>query len=196
MDAVEMENMPVQQIESAARGIYYAFKNWVEYEDCRQEAWVSYLGSRRHFDQEMRKGHSEYVRKSIRNAVSRYAQKQKALKCGYDIDDQQRYGREKIRLLLEYFLAGERVPVLSTDRDQAGDRATTSGPGMEIETELLDVERAWRLLDQADRDTLWQAYGPADDLAGGDYDSAARGRVFRSLGRMKDILNGASLAGS
>jgi len=181
---------PVELIERAGRSIWYPFRDWVELEDCQQEAWVGYFTYRKEFDRRIAEGEEAYVGKALRNWVATYARKQKAIMSGYDSGDEQYYSRRRVRALLEFYLMGERVPSGGQQSEAKVKRPPTDGT--ESHVELLDVGRGWEMLDDASREVLWAAYGP-DEPAPGTVTRGDRQKAQRALDRLLDLLNGEPL---
>lgn len=182
-----LQNYPAELVQRAGRSIWRAFRDWVELDDCQQEAWVAYFTYRKEFDQRLAGGEDVYVSKAIRNWVAAYARRQKSIACGYQTSDEEFYTRRRVRTLLEFYLCGERV----TQGGPKPEGKVKSAPsdGTESNVELLDLGRAWEALDDASRDALRAAYGPVEPEPG-TYGEGDRQKARRALGRLLDILNG------
>lgn len=182
-----LQNYPAELVQRAGRVIWGAFRDWVELDDCQQEAWVAYFTYRKDFDERLAGGEDQYVARAIRNWVAAYARRQKSIACGYQTSDEEFYSRRRVRALLEFFLCGEYVPQGGPKLE--GKIQSAASDGTESNVELLDMARAWSALDDGSRDALRVAYGP-DDPPPGTYGESDRQKARRALGRLLDILNG------
>lgn len=181
MDPVEYDTVS-SLVEKAAERVYWGFANQalnagrtppVEWEDCCQEGWVAYMSGRDDYVERLddEKGRN-YVRLIIRRAIADYARREKAERCGYAAEDEAYYSGPRIRTLLPLMFAA------------SADHMTVGG---DRHTELLDVERGYYGLCDADQTLLWEAYGPGCET---DMDSATRRATYKAVGRLRDVLNG------
>jgi len=181
MDAVEYD-IAQGLIERAAERVYWGFANQalnagrtppVEWEDCVQEGWVGYMSRRDDYAERLDtdKGRN-YVRLAVRRHIADFARKEKAERCGYAVEDEQFYTAGKVRALLPLTL------------DQPAGHTVT---GSDRHTEVLDVQRGYEGLCEADQILLWDVYGPQCLT---ELDAVTRRSAAKAVGRLRDVLNG------
>lgn len=181
MDAVEYETA-TGLIERAAERVYWGFANQamnagrtppVEWEDCVQEGWVGYMSNRDDYAERLDtdKGRN-YVRLAVRRHIADFARREKAERCGYSVEDEQFYTAGKVRALLPLMLSVY---------------ADHMGTGTDRHTELVDVQRGYAGLCEADQTLLWEVYGPQCLT---ELDADTRRAASKAVGRLRDVLNG------
>lgn len=158
----------VELVEQAARGVYWDYKRYVELEDVTQECWLEYLKKRNRYERLLMDPSTlKYVKYSIRKAGATYARREMWERMRIHPEDQYRYSKPEIRLLVEMYLGG----------DWAGDR---------LKDERIDLERGWAALAYQDQMALEFVYGTREvKLTGVD-----RMRASRAIRRLQGVMCG------
>jgi hypothetical protein len=112
----------------------------------------------------------------------RYARKEKAARAGYVPDDEVFYSLAVIRELLPY-VTGDELPTLPGvyDAKTSVARRSAAGPGMELETAVMDLRRAYSGLDEWDQAVL---------AAEAEFGMAEESDVIAAMKRMQRLLGG------
>lgn len=136
-------------INICAGGVHRRYRTWTEPEDLRQEMWAwAYAQPSTKLD-ELSTG---FVKRRLWDVGLRYARREKAVRSGYDADDEQFYSIGMIRDLLPWIVDPE-LPFLRgvDDRQTSNARRTAAGPGMEWETVLVDLRKVYSGLSEPDQ---------------------------------------------
>jgi len=156
---------------SVATAVHNRYKKFVDKADLRQEALA--WGYRRRevieerMNDELTPEEYEVARKRIAwqmlRIAQKYARKEKASVAGYDVTDEAYYERVTIAHLLPFVLASliEGTPLeLTQDMVQDGMPKGTSMPseGGKLLVSLLDIKKAYTLLDDDDKNILQLRY--------------------------------------
>lgn len=169
-------------ISSAARGVYRRYRAWCEEEDIRQEMWAWALRQPTYVDNIG----VNTLKRRLYGAGEVYARREKATKSGYSPDDEQFYSLAVIRELLPQVVDSEPPTMRGVDdRDSRSARRSASGPGMELETVLADLRKAYSGLGPLDQAVLLVAAG-----AQGHPDPPTADEVNVILRRMQRALGG------
>lgn len=168
-------------INSSAYVIYRRYRQYVDAEDIRQEMWLWAKGQSQRKLEQLPIG---ILRRRLRDIGEKYARREKAAKTGYDPDDEVFYSLAMIRNLLPWTVDPE-LPVLKgvDDRQTANARRQAAGPGMELETIVVDLRKAYNGLTLRDRMIL-QMQVEFGGLEPADIDAALR-KMQRALGGRK-----------
>lgn len=172
-------------IERIATRAWSRFRDYVELDDLRQVAWLTYFSNRHSYD-EMLSNESEYWRRTARANISRhvrdYALREKAARIGYEVDDQYFYSRGELKAVLPVVFLGGVTPAAIEPGKIKRRGASTY---MDMETAVVDVRQALARLDQSDRQALYEAWGPdVTEVSRPQFSSGgvALGRLQRELG--------------
>lgn len=167
-------------IEATSPHIHRRYRQWVELEDVQQEMWKWAYEQK---ESNINKLSKFLLKQRLYRAGERYARKEKAIRSGYDVGDEHFYSIASLRELLPLALApagANSSPV--DDRDSKTARRGAAGPGMELETALADVRRAYNRVSGVDQLAL--ASYVAGDGGTPAVDAALR-RMQRALGGRK-----------
>lgn len=139
-------------INAASYGVYRRYKAYTDAEDIRQEMW---LWVKAQSQRKLEQLPVSILRRRLRDVGEKYARREKAHKTGYDPDDEVFYSLTMIRNLLPWIVDPE-LPVLRgvDDRQTSTARRAAAGPGMELETVVVDLRRAFSRLEPVEREYL------------------------------------------
>lgn len=155
-----------EMIDTAARQVYWHYSKYVELDDLMQEGWLAYIAKRRKYDRLLVDPlQVKYVKYSIRKACASYARREMWERLQVVPEDQYRYSKPEINLLVEMFVSGE------WDDGRLRD-------------ERIDLERGWGQLNTADRRALEYRHGPRDTKL----TSADRMRASRAIRRLQGLM--------
>src|SRR5690606_28554087 len=130
-------------IAKAAYHVYRRYRRWVEPEDIRQELhlWAAEHAKR------LQELDEQQIKWRLRDVGEIYARKEKAAKSGYLPEDEVFYSLRALRELLPIAVSNEVVPQPVYDpADKPATRRAASNPGMEWETAVADLRRAFARL--------------------------------------------------
>lgn len=162
-------------INTTAYRLYKRYRRWVEASDVRQEMWVYVAGLT---DERLETIEPGTLRWRLHDAGERYARREKATRSGYSVDDEVYYGLRVIRELLPVAIDDTPVVMRGVDDSQGvTTRRSPPGAGMDYETAVADLRRAYRGLTKERRKVL------SDYAEGKDVDEASVTSAMRSMQR-------------
>jgi len=169
-------------INACAGGVYRRYRQWTEVEDIRQEMWVWAYGQD---EMKLENLSTGTLKRRLWDVGLAYARREKAIRSGYGVDDEAYYSLATIRELLPQVVEGE-LPTLRgvDDRQPSVARRQAAGAGMELETALVDLRKAYSRLDTQERLNLYhhvRGNGHSDN----DLTDATLRRMQRILGGRK-----------
>jgi DNA-directed RNA polymerase specialized sigma24 family protein len=168
-------------ISGIAHSIHRRYRQYAEAEDLRQEMWVwAYAQPKMKLDSLS----TGTLRRRLWDVGLDYARREKAVKSGYDPDDEKFYSITVIRELLPWVVDPE-PPILRgvDDRQTSNARRSAAGPAMELETVVVDLRKAYNRLSLRDRMIL-QTQVEFGMSEASDVDAALR-KMQRALGGRK-----------
>lgn len=194
-------------VPSVVKQVARKFKGFVEESDLRQECYtfaaIKYVQQKELLDEpdlEKRKANERRIGWQIKRVAERYARKEKAAKVGYQITDEAYYETATIAQLLPFVISS----IISGKPLEQGQQLVDDGqpkkPSAPAESGnflaiLIDIKRAYLLLDLEDRDILEKHYfedHTLEQLA--QYlecaPSTASRRSEKALSRLQDNLGG------
>lgn len=157
-------------VPSVVHTIHRKYRQWVEKGDLLQEAWAFVLSRADQFN-ELLSDESEIQRKwnekkiawQIRRMLERYARKEKAAKCGYQVNDETYYDTVTIAQLLPFVIksfvldtALEQSQVLVNDGTPKKPSAPAEGGN--LLAMLVDIKKGYEKLDKEEQDILRLRY--------------------------------------
>lgn len=194
-------------VPSVVRQVARKFKGFVEESDLRQECYtfaaVKYNQHKELLDEpdtEKRKANERRIGWQIKRVAERYARKEKAIKAGYQIADEAYYETTTIAQLLPFVISS----ILSGKPLEQGQQLVDDGqpkkPSAPAESGnflaiLIDIKRAYLLLDFEDKDLLQKRYFEEHTLQQiAQYlecaVSTADRRIEKALDNLQDKLGG------
>lgn len=207
-----MENIhPVlyDLVPSVARTIFSRYRNFVEFEDIKQECYGWAITRKVYINEqlnepnaEQRKHNEQKVAWQMRRVAERFARKEKAAKSGYQTQDEAFYDTLTLAQLLPYVIASvvddkvlEQVQDMKLDGQPKGKSSPAEGGNL-LAT-LLDIKKSYIKLKVDDQTLLRLRYHENHTLQQiAQYlecaVSTADRRVNGSLHRLIDILGGGS----
>lgn len=193
---VESYHAMVRRISSEFANRYNKF---VTKDDVAQELWlwfVSHPNKVKEWSQLDLKDGDKLFAKSLRNAALDYCLREKAVKTGYEYEDQFWYNKEFIKLLLPATLSEDwkRVEAMSSEI-KASKSPAESGDWMAFSA---DIKKAYEKLTEQEQNLIFTFY--AQDKSGeelheqlGDERPSARATMMaanRALNKMVKLLGG------
>lgn len=193
---IEAYHAMVRRISSEFANRYNKF---VTKDDVAQELWlwfVSHPNKVKEWSQLDLKDGDKLFAKSLRNAALDYCLKEKAVKTGYEYEDQFWYNKEFIKLLLPATLSEDwkRVEAMSSEI-KASKSPAESGDWMAFSA---DIKKAYEKLTEQEQNLIFTFY--AQDKSGeelheqlGDERPSARATMMaanRALNKMVKLLGG------
>lgn len=157
-------------VPSVVYTIHRKYRQWVEKGDLLQEGWAFVLSRADQFN-ELLSDESEIQRKwnekkiawQIRRMLERYARKEKAAKCGYQVNDETYYDTVTIAQLLPFVIksfvldtALEQSQVLVNDGTPKKPSAPAEGGN--LLAMLVDIKKGYEKLDKEEQDILRLRY--------------------------------------
>ena len=157
-------------VPSVAGVIFRRFKGWVSREDVIQECWLWAVAKNAAFldmlneENEQKRIHNERrVAWQMRRAAERFARKEKASRAGYQTNDESFYETTTIAQLLPFvihsFLHGT---ALQQAQDMVNDgqpkKPSVPAESGNLVATLIDIKKAFELLDLEDRQILERRY--------------------------------------
>ncbi len=157
-------------VPSVVYTIHRKYRQWTEKGDLTQEAWAFVLSRADQFN-ELLSDESEIQRKwnekkiawQIRRTLERYARKEKAMKSGYQVNDETYYDTVTIAQLLPFVIksfvldtALEQSQVLVNDGTPKKPSAPAEGGN--LLAMLVDIKKGYEKLDKEEQDILRLRY--------------------------------------
>ena len=157
-------------IPSVVTVIFRRYRSFVERNDLLQEAWAFCAQRGDKFteqldepNEELRKANERRIGYQIKRHLERYCRKEKAHKSGYNIQDEAYYETVTIAQLLPYVIA---AVVNDTALEQAQNLINDGQPrkpaapaeGGTLLAILIDIKKAYEMLEQEDKDILRLRY--------------------------------------
>ena len=153
-------------VPSVVNVIYRRYKQFVERKDLIQECYAWAMTRNDTLTEQLddpnenqRQINEKRIAYQMRRVAERYARKEKAAKSGYQINDETFYETATIAQLLPYVIASV---VNDTALEQAQNMINDGTPrkpsapaeGGNLLTLLIDIKKAYQLLEQEDQDIL------------------------------------------
>lgn len=196
-------------IPSVVKTVYRRFKPFTEESDIKQECYLFAAAKHNHFkdlldepDLEKRKANERRVGWQIKRVAERYARKEKAAKVGYQIGDEAFYETTTIAQLLPFVISSILTNKPLEQGQQLVDDGQPKKPSAPAESGnflaiLIDIKRAYQLLEEEDRDLLFKRYFQEHTLQQiAQYlecaVSTADRRVEKALSNLQDNIGGDS----
>lgn len=160
------------------------------WEDTAQELRIFYLTSPR-----LDEGDERRVRFRLREEAVRICKRERALQCGYEMDDQFTYPVGRLRDLLPLIFRHDDWVLAGSGFTDMPTAAARPAEGNDLLVSLIDVKLGFRRLSEAQREWLWAVFleGRSDEqmaeLHGITVDSARR-HTQRVLVRLRNVLDG------
>lgn len=157
-------------VPSVVYTIHRKYRQWVEKPDLLQEAWAFVLSRADQFNELLsdesdiqRKWNEKKIAWQIRRMLERYARKEKAAKCGYQVNDETYYDTVTIAQLLPFVIKSS---VLDTALEQSqvlvndGTPKKPSAPaeGGNLLAMLVDIKKGYEKLEKEEQDILRLRY--------------------------------------
>jgi RNA polymerase sigma factor (sigma-70 family) len=157
-------------VPSVVYTIHRKYRQWVEKGDLTQEAWAFVLSRADQFN-ELLSDESEIQRKwnekkiawQMRRTLERYARKEKAMKSGYQVNDEIYYDTVTIAQLLPFVIksfvldtALEQSQVLVNDGTPK--RPSAPSEGGNLLAMLVDIKKGYEKLEKEEQDILRLRY--------------------------------------
>lgn len=196
-------------VPSVVRQVARRFKGYVEDSDLRQECYIFAASKHNQYkdqldepDPQKRRANERRIGWQIKRVAERYARREKAAKSGYQLTDEAYYETATIAQVLPYVIASiltgkplEQGQVL-VDDGQPKKQSAPAENNNYLAT-LVDVKKAYLLLEQDDKDILSKRYYEEFTLEQMSQYlacaiSTADRRIEKSLLRLQDNLGGVS----
>ena len=194
-------------VPSVVKLVARRFKGYAEESDIRQECYAFASAKYNQHkdlldepDTEKRKANERRIGWQIKRVAERYARKEKAAKSGYQIGDEAYYETTTIAQLLPFVISSILTGKPLEQGQQLVDDGQPKKPSAPAESGnflaiLIDIKRAYLLLDLEDKDILEKRYLHEHTLEQmAQYlecaVSTADRRVEKSLLRLQDRLGG------
>lgn len=207
-----MNSFIIDQVREIVAGIstviYNKYRNYVERSDIKQECWLWAMSRESYITEQLDTTLTpeEYERSKRRigwqmlRAAERYARKEKAIKSGYQPNDEAYYETATIAQLLPFVISNilegtilEQAQDILNDGMPKG--TSTPSEGGNLLAALLDIKRAYLKLDENDSKILQYRYHLNLTLAQigealGCATSTADRRCDHALRALQDLLGG------
>lgn len=194
-------------VPSVVKQVARRFKGYAEESDIRQECYAfasaKYNQHKELLDEpdtEKRKANERRIGWQIKRVAERYARKEKAAKAGYQVGDEAYYETTTIAQLLPFVISSILTGKPLEQGQQLVDDGQPKKPSAPAESGnflaiLIDIKRAYLLLDLEDKDILEKRYLHEHTLEQmAQYlecaISTADRRIEKSLLRLQDALGG------
>lgn len=192
---------------SVASTVYRRYKKFVEYSDIKQEMLMWALTrAATHAEQlsepdlDQRRHNERLIAWQMLRVGERYSRKQKAIKSGYQISDESYYEKATLGQLLPFIIASvldgtvlEQAQEMIRDGQPKG--SSSPAEGGNLLSMLIDIKRAYLLLEQEDRTILMYRHHESltlqqiADILECAVSTADR-RCSNSLRKLQEILGG------
>ncbi len=196
-------------VSSVTNSIHRRYKNFIEKADLAQECYVWATGRATYINEQLAEEDLEQYKHNLhriawqmRRVAERYARREKADKSGYSISDEAYYQTATLGQLLPYVIASvvdgtvlEQVQDMVKDGQPRG--ASSPSEGGNLLAILIDIKKAYLILDQSDKDLLLLRHHEGLTLqqiaeAYGCALSTADRRCANSLRKLQNLLGGDS----
>ena len=203
----ELHPIVYELAPSVAYAIHRRYKHWVEKEDIAQECIAWGITRNAYITEQMSVEdvkQLEYNQKRIayqmKRAAERYVRKEKAIKSGYQLSDEAYYETLMLGQLLPFVIASiidgtvlEQAQEMIRDGQPKG--SSSPAEGGNLLSMLIDIKRAYLLLEQEDRTILMYRHHESLTLQQiasilECAVSTADRRCSNSLRKLQDILGG------
>jgi hypothetical protein len=178
-------------VRRAVRSTWRRFRAYTTYQDLKQEAYLWILTHEEkalEWRDDGRHGENA-LELSLQRALGALATREKAEALGCLVDDFYQYRRGEIEVFLHGLFHG--LPEATGGHDNVPPGSTVRDP---LPAQLLDVERAWKLLDVKHQQLLTELLDKDRDVrqVAAEYKisvAAVHKRKARALRRMQSLLN-------
>jgi hypothetical protein len=191
-------------LESASKIVASRYRGYVDYSDLTQECFLwlienysKVLAWREEYGE---KHASRTLIKALRHACERYARKEKAQVDGYEPADEFFYSIPVVANMLRLYFDPERFTLPAQDLSPRVSGGAPAQEGGNLMAMVADVGRSYEALPPHDKRLLAFVYSTGDpqenlSLLATEWEcspDAARLRVGRVVGRLRERLGGAS----
>jgi len=159
-----------ERVPVIAYSVYRAFRNYVDRDELIQEAWIWCLKRKDDIEKalaeenpDIRKHNESRLWWQLKRACERFARKEKAIKSGYVVGDEYFFEISTISQMLPHIMANIFEGVLLEQAQQMVDdglpkRPSAPSEGRNLLTMLVDIKKAYELLDEQERELLKARY--------------------------------------
>ena len=196
-------------VPSVTNSIHRRYKNFIEKADLAQECYAWAAGRATYINDQLAEEDLEQYKHNLhriawqmRRVAERYARREKADKSGYSISDEAYYETATLGQLLPYVIASvvdgtilEQAQDMIKDGQPRG--ASSPSEGGNLLAVLIDIKKAYLMLEQPDKDLLLLRHHEGLTLqqiaeAYGCALSTADRRCANSLRKLQNLLGGNS----